>query len=794
MTCSHVDKKLGLGDITLPDGVDERRLAEEMNRSISTYVRFFPLIGALLGGEIIVETGRRAMEKVSTACVGMGQDGIFVLSFNPFLWLSLTPGQRNFVILHEITHLLHQHIWRWGDFPNKELANIAADAAVNESIRNSMNGTSFPAQLRNQLEFLLDPSPIFPETYELEPNGSLDIYYAALVKKFGDDENRNKDGRTGFLVDDVIWTARGNIAAKDLVVGDEIILFDPIAGTTWRAKVVELGSSPQGPGYILQHALGVTHVPDEFIWWNEAVKHWSPPQSIVMRRKAGASTQVWDGSRTAVSSISIAKDPGRNGENGIVAKIQVDPKASKKMKRAMCINGLLVDIYGKVDLGVDVVPGSTILTTRGRIPVEQMNPGDLAVFWNRNRKEFVEWPIDIQPCAEPVEQCTSTWTLKSGATIVTSGSMRIVPYDDTEPGSPPFKQGPFVETGGYTGASTLPADVKIDALIDFEMVNDDALRADAWHVQPAGNAFGIKALFIDDGMVDLGKKSGKGGGGGGEGESEGEVPQEWKENTEPPDEHREQIDPRKRPLPREYVKSVTEALSKIAREHQERSGWGDAAGGVFEVLKALLKSRVNWRGLIEDFVSDVRTGEREYTRKRPTRRISGEHRWDYPGTRTKPEPYVMVIVDTSGSVHPSEMTQALAEANEMAQTLRVAVMDIDTVVQQVYWWRERYPQGISGTGHYTVMGRGGTNFDQAFLAISEGGHPNDKDHILEEKPEKIIVFTDGDVCFPEPYPGIPPTLWVMTKQGNVGQQKFGHAIWQDSLEKGQEPAPGRKKK
>jgi len=74
-------------------------------------------------------------EKISTACVS--KNGInYGLNINPGFWEGLANEDwRKGILQHEAIHIGYHHLERWGDFPDKEVANIAADIVVNQDCR-----------------------------------------------------------------------------------------------------------------------------------------------------------------------------------------------------------------------------------------------------------------------------------------------------------------------------------------------------------------------------------------------------------------------------------------------------------------------------------------------------------------------------------------------------------------------------------------------------------------------------------------------------------------------------------
>jgi len=97
-------------------------------------------------------------DSVDTACVK--KKGINCeLVINPKYWNTLSDELQVSLLLHEVYHIVFQHMFLWNLFNNKELLNIAADAEVNSYIKN------------------LGPDWIHPSRFNLESKQGTKFYY-----------------------------------------------------------------------------------------------------------------------------------------------------------------------------------------------------------------------------------------------------------------------------------------------------------------------------------------------------------------------------------------------------------------------------------------------------------------------------------------------------------------------------------------------------------------------------------------------------------------------------------------
>ena len=80
-------------------------------------------------GEVLLRVPIIANRKVRTACTN-GR----VIEYNPLFFMRLSPAERNFVIMHEVMHIILRHYVRCGK-RNAVLWNTAADIIVNNTLK-----------------------------------------------------------------------------------------------------------------------------------------------------------------------------------------------------------------------------------------------------------------------------------------------------------------------------------------------------------------------------------------------------------------------------------------------------------------------------------------------------------------------------------------------------------------------------------------------------------------------------------------------------------------------------------
>ena len=112
----------------------------------------------LLGFSKIVD------ESVETACVR--RKGINCeLVINPKYWETQDDTQQINLLLHEVHHIVFQHMFMWDSFPNKQVLGLAADCEVNSYLSN------------------LDNTWVVPCIWQLPDKQGTKFYYENILKQ-----------------------------------------------------------------------------------------------------------------------------------------------------------------------------------------------------------------------------------------------------------------------------------------------------------------------------------------------------------------------------------------------------------------------------------------------------------------------------------------------------------------------------------------------------------------------------------------------------------------------------------
>jgi predicted metal-dependent peptidase len=183
---------------------------------------------------------------------------------------------------------------------------------------------------------------------------------------------------------------------------------------------------------------------------------------------------------------------------------------------------------------------------------------------------------------------------------------------------------------------------------------------------------------------------------------------------------------------------------RSAVEHAARSHVGTLSGALKRFVDALLTPKVDWKSVLQQFVTS--RARNDYSWMRPNRRRSGAG-VALPGMYSEDLGTVVVAIDTSGSIDDATLAVFASEVTaivEMAKPQKLVVIYCDCKVQHV---DEFMPYDLL---HFELHGGGGTSFLPPFAYVDE--------HQID--PECLIYLTDGEGPFPDAAPY--PVLWCCT--------------------------------
>ncbi len=201
-----------------------------------------------------------------------------------------------------------------------------------------------------------------------------------------------------------------------------------------------------------------------------------------------------------------------------------------------------------------------------------------------------------------------------------------------------------------------------------------------------------------------------------------------------------------------------EILLRGAADRMAASGRGTGAGMFREMIEHYQEPKLDPRRLLQKTLSkqlgNLQAGCGRFTYRRPARRPS------LGGTLRprsfQPVPRILVIIDTSGSMSSAEMRTGVGLVAKCINALRlqdgVRVIAGDDMAQ----WDEQ----VFNPRHIDLIGGGGT--DMACLIEAAASKP------LRERPELIVVVTDGETGWPDKRVSMPVVAAITRESAYAG--------------------------
>ena len=189
---------------------------------------------------------------------------------------------------------------------------------------------------------------------------------------------------------------------------------------------------------------------------------------------------------------------------------------------------------------------------------------------------------------------------------------------------------------------------------------------------------------------------------------------------------------------------------RLAGAAQQARQAGKLGAAMMRLVDHLLQPQLPWRMLLARYMTAV--ARDDYSYQRPSRR---EGEAIFPTLRSA-QVNITLVLDTSGSIHDTEMQEFVTEVDAIKGQVRARLVlhACDAALCQngpwVYepWETFTLPEGI--------VGRGGTRFTPVFEWL-------DQETL---KPDLLVYFTDAQGEFPKTEPAY-PVLWLVKGRGKV---------------------------
>lgn len=198
---------------------------------------------------------------------------------------------------------------------------------------------------------------------------------------------------------------------------------------------------------------------------------------------------------------------------------------------------------------------------------------------------------------------------------------------------------------------------------------------------------------------------------------------------------------------------------KSARRASKMRGNGD--GGVAEAVEAANETKVDWRELLRQFVSN--TARNEYSWMKPNRRFLASGIY-LPGLSGDEIGHVAIVIDTSGSIGAETVAKFLAECQAALHAYECSAK----VYLHNYncYHSEEWEPSLEHLDVSDKIRSGGTSHHDVMEKINSG----------HEQPVCCIGFSDLISSFPDEPPY--PVMWV-TPPGSSNEPPWGVVVESD---------------
>ena len=190
-------------------------------------------------------------------------------------------------------------------------------------------------------------------------------------------------------------------------------------------------------------------------------------------------------------------------------------------------------------------------------------------------------------------------------------------------------------------------------------------------------------------------------------------------------------------------------------------GSGGHSSRVEDILDTIYEPKVDWRQLIDHLGGELSKGDFSF---RQQSKSSIGTNYYLPSMRTY-EPFVVIAIDTSGSISKKEYTHFMSEVKAILSlhNCKVGVIQCDADVVD-------YVELESNDQTPPIKGGGGTRFSPVFEYANK----------LNRNIDALIYFTDGYNCdqgFEKNMYVSYPVVWVMTT--DAGAPELGRSLRYD---------------
>ncbi|HHJ16155.1 MAG TPA: hypothetical protein ENJ80_05600 [Gammaproteobacteria bacterium] len=189
---------------------------------------------------------------------------------------------------------------------------------------------------------------------------------------------------------------------------------------------------------------------------------------------------------------------------------------------------------------------------------------------------------------------------------------------------------------------------------------------------------------------------------------------------------------------------------RLAGAAQQAMQAGKLGASMARLVEHLLQPQLPWRMLLARYMTAV--ARDDYSYQRPSRREGNAILPTLKSTQVD----VVVILDTSGSIHDNELREFVSEIDAIKGQMRarLTLHACDAQLCRNGPWCFEPWEAFSMPD--TIYGQGGTRFTPAFEWLEN----------IERQPDLVVYFTDAEGEFPATEPAF-PVLWLVKGRAKV---------------------------
>lgn len=169
---------------------------------------------------------------------------------------------------------------------------------------------------------------------------------------------------------------------------------------------------------------------------------------------------------------------------------------------------------------------------------------------------------------------------------------------------------------------------------------------------------------------------------------------------------------------------------------------GTIPGDIEIFLRKLLDPKLPWNQILAKYLNSF--AKNDYTFKKPNRRFFPKHH--LPSMHSEALGEIAIAIDTSGSVTDEEFHRFVSETHSILRMMnpeQISLIQFDTDIKSVDTVRS-----VMELMRVKFTGRGGTYIEPVM------------DWAIANKPQVMLVFSDGYFNMPQSYPKN-PILWMI---------------------------------